>query len=128
MGENNLPQFDKAFSGLIIDLHSRGLLDDVMVVAWGEFGRTPKINANAGRDHWSRSMSAAIAGGKVKGGNVAGESDRTGSEPLVGITPPDVLATIYEHMEINTKRNYYDHGGRPHPILNSGRVLTELFI
>jgi len=127
MGENNLPQFDKAFSGLINDLHSRGMMEDVMVVAWGEFGRTPKINANGGRDHWSRSMAAAIAGGKVKGGRVAGESDKTGSEPVIGITPPDVLSTIYDHMGVNTKRNYYDHSGRPHPILNQGNIITELF-
>tara|TARA_R100000808_G_scaffold24873_1_gene58958 strand:- start:5183 stop:6469 length:1287 start_codon:yes stop_codon:yes gene_type:complete len=127
MGNNNLPQFDKAFSALIIDLHARGLIDDVMVVAWGEFGRTPKINANAGRDHWSRSMAAAIAGGKIKGGRLAGESDKTGSEPVVGITPPDVLATLYEHMGVNIKHHYYDHSGRPHPILNQGRILTELF-
>jgi len=126
MGERNLPQFDKAFSALIIDLHSRGMMDDVMVVAWGEFGRTPKINANGGRDHWSRSMAAAIAGGKVKGGRVAGESDKTGSEPVTGITPPDVLTTIYDHMGVNPKHQYYDHSGRPHPILNQGRVLKEL--
>lgn len=126
MGTGNLPKFDIAFSALINDLHSRGMMDDVMVVSWGEFGRTPKINANGGRDHWSRSMAAAIAGGKVKGGRVAGESDKTGSEPIVGITPPDVLATIYDHMGVNIKRSYYDHSGRPHPILNSGRILTEL--
>jgi len=126
MGAGNLPKFDIAFSGLINDLHAKGMMDDVMVVAWGEFGRTPKINANGGRDHWSRSMAAAITGGKVKGGLVAGESDKTGSEPVVGITPPDVLATIYDHMGINIKRSYLDHSGRPHPILNSGRFLTEL--
>jgi hypothetical protein len=127
MGDKNLPQFDKAFSGLINDLHARGMTEDVMVIAWGEFGRTPAINANGGRDHWSRSMAAAIAGGKVKGGRVAGESDKTGSEPVTGITPPDVLSTIYDHMGVNTKHHYNDHSGRPHPILNSGRILTELF-
>ena len=73
-------------------------------------------------------MSAAIAGGKVKGGRVAGESDKTGSEPLTGITPPDILATIYDHMGVNTKHHYHDHSGRPHPILNNGRVLDELII
>ena len=128
MGNKNLPQFDVAFSALINDLHSRGMMEDVMVVAWGEFGRTPKINANGGRDHWSRSMAAAIAGGKESGGVVAGESDKTGSEPITGITPPDVLVTLYDHMGINPKHNYYDHSGRPHPIINSGRILTELFV
>lgn len=126
MGQKNLPQFDKAFAGLINDLHSRGMMEDIMVVAWGEFGRTPKINANGGRDHWSRSMAAAIAGGKVKGGRVAGQSDKTGSEPSIGITPPDVLATIYDHMGINIKRQYLDHGGRPHPILNQGKIIKSL--
>lgn len=128
MGEKNLPQFDKAFSALINDLYMKDMMNDVMVVAWGEFGRTPKVNANGGRDHWSRAMAAAIAGGKVKGGRIAGESDKTGSEPVVGISPPDVLATVYDHLGINTKRHYYDHSGRPHPILNSGRILSELTI
>jgi len=127
MGNKNLPQFDQAFSALINDLHARGMMEDVMVVAWGEFGRTPAVNANGGRDHWSRAMAAAIAGGKVKGGRVAGESDKTGSEPVTGITPPDVLSTIYDHMGVNTKQHYYDHSGRPHPILNRGNIITELF-
>ena len=71
-------------------------------------------------------MTAAIAGGKVKGGRVTGSSDKTGSVPEVGTTPADVLATLYDHLEINTKHHYYDHSGRPIPILNDGSILTEL--
>lgn len=126
-GDRNLPQFDIAFSALIRDLHDKGLIEDVMVVAWGEFGRTPAINATAGRDHWSRAMAAAIAGGKVKGGKIAGRSDSKGAEPEVGITPPDVLATVYDHMGIDVKQSYNDHSGRPHPVLNQGKILDQLF-
>ena len=126
-GAKNLPQFDIGFSALINDLYAQGMMEDVMVIAWGEFGRTPKINSNGGRDHWSNVMSAAIAGGPVQGGRVAGSSDKTGSLPEgAGIRPADVLATAYEHLGINTKHHYYDHSGRPIPILGEGVVIKEL--
>jgi uncharacterized protein (DUF1501 family) len=126
-GARNLPQFDIGFSALINDLYGQGMMEDVMVIAWGEFGRTPKINANGGRDHWSNVMSAAIAGGTVKGGRIAGASDKTGSVPEgVGIKPADVLATAYNHLGINIKHHYYDHSGRPIPILSEGEIIQDL--
>jgi uncharacterized protein (DUF1501 family) len=98
-----------------------------MVVAWGEFGRTPKVNQQAGRDHWPNVFSAAIAGGGVHGGRVVGASDDKGAEPKDNPkTPQDVLATMYHHLGIDVTAQYEDHSGRPHPVLPSGSVITEL--
>jgi hypothetical protein len=123
-----LPRWDRAYSALIEDLDQRGLLKTTMVVAWGEFGRTPKVNANAGRDHWPNVFSAAVAGGGIKGGRVVGASDAKGAEPAENPkTPQDVLATMYRHLGIDTKVQYEDHSGRPHPVLPSGNPIEELF-
>lgn len=123
-----LPRWDRAFSALIEDLHDRGLLDTTMVVAWGEFGRTPKVNQNAGRDHWPNVFSAAVAGGGIQGGHVVGSSDSLGGEPASNPkTPQDVLATIYRHLGVDTATQYPDLAGRPHPVLPSGKPIDELF-
>jgi len=123
-----LPRWDRAYSALIEDLHQRGLLKSTMVLAWGEFGRTPKINTNAGRDHWPNVFSAAMAGGGIQGGRVVGASDAQGAEPAENPkTPQDVLATIYRHLDIDTQAQYADFSGRPHPVLPSGEVISELF-
>ena len=122
-----LPRFDQAYSALIEDLDQRGLLDSTMVVAWGEFGRTPRVNNNAGRDHYPRVFSAALAGGPVRGGVVVGESDSKGAFPKTNPkTPQDVLATMYAHLGIDTTVTYEDNTGRPHPVLPNGRVIEEL--
>lgn len=126
LSERNLPELDLAWSALITDLSQRGMLEDTMVIAWGEFGRTPKVNATAGRDHWGNCMTCAIAGGTVKGGRVAGESDKTGSYPITGYTPADVLQTAYDHLGINSEYSYVDHSGRPIPILNQGKIIKDL--
>jgi hypothetical protein len=123
-----LPRWDRAFTALIEDLHHRGLLKTTMVLAWGEFGRTPKINANAGRDHWPNVFSAAMAGGGIQGGRVVGASDAHGAEPAENPkTPQDVLATVYRHLSIDTHAQYADFSGRPHPVLPSGEPISELF-
>ena len=123
-----LTRWDWAYSALIEDLHDRGLLDSTMVVAWGEFGRTPKVNAQAGRDHWPNVFSAALAGGGIRGGRVIGSSDSKGGEPKDDPkTPQDVLATIYRHLGVDTTAHYPDHAGRPHPVLPSGTPITDLF-
>ena len=123
-----LPRWDRAFSALIEDLDTRGLLQTTMVLAWGEFGRTPKVNQNAGRDHWPNVFSAAMAGGGIQGGRVVGASDAKGAEPADNPkTPQDVLATIYRHLGVDTKVQYTDHSGRPHPVLPSGAPIDELF-
>jgi len=123
-----LTRWDHCYSALIEDLHQRGLLETTMVVAWGEFGRTPKVNANAGRDHWPNVFSAALAGGGIRGGRVVGSSDAQGGEPKDNPkTPQDVLATIYRHLGVDPSVNYTDFTGRPRPVLPSGRPIDELF-
>ncbi len=122
-----LPRFDRAYSALIEDLESRGLLESTLVVAWGEFGRTPRVNNDAGRDHYPNVFSAALAGGPVKGGRVVGESDSKGAFPKANSkSPQDVLALMYRHLGIDTKVNYEDGSGRPHPVLPFGESIEEL--
>jgi hypothetical protein len=124
-----LPRFDQAYSALIEDLEERGLLDSTLVVAWGEMGRTPRVNKDAGRDHWPYVFSAAFAGGGVQGGRVIGSSDRDGGVPRdKPKLPHDVLATIYTHLGIDLSVQYTDTAGRPHPILPCGSRIDELFI
>lgn len=122
-----LPRWDQAYSALIEDLDQRGLLESTLVVAWGEFGRTPRVNKNSGRDHYPNVFSAAIAGGPVKGGRVVGSSDSKGAFPKDNPkTPQDVLATIYQHLGVNTEKHYLDHSGRPIVTLPFGEPLHEL--
>jgi hypothetical protein len=123
-----LPRFDKAYSALIEDLDQRGLLSSTLVIAWGEFGRTPKVNNDAGRDHYPNVFSAALAGGPIRGGRVLGESDEKGAFPKANPkTPLDVLATLYQHLGIDTAVQYLDRTGRPHPVLPDGKPIEELF-
>lgn len=123
-----LPRFDQAYSALIEDLHQRDLLKNTLVVAWGEFGRTPRVNNDAGRDHYPNVFSAAIAGGKVQGGRVIGSSDSHGAFPKDNPKSPlDVLATIYDHLGIDTKKQYLNDAGRPITVLPAGEPIRELF-
>jgi uncharacterized protein (DUF1501 family) len=123
-----LPRWDRAFSALIEDLHERGLMESTMVLAWGEFGRTPKVNGTSGRDHWPHVFSAAMAGGGIQGGRVVGSSDDKGAYPKDNPkTPQDVLATLYRHLGVDVHAEYPDHAGRPRPVLPSGRPIDELF-
>lgn len=127
MKEGFLPRWDQAFPALINDLESRGLLESTLVVAWGEFGRSPKISADAGRDHYPYVFSAALAGGPVKGGRVIGASDSKGAFPASEPhSPLDVLATIYRHLGIDTSLSYLDFAGRPHPVLPGGSPIASL--
>jgi hypothetical protein len=122
-----LPRFDRAYSALIEDLDARGLLESTLVIAWGEFGRTPRVNAQAGRDHYPNVFSAALAGGPIKGGRVLGESDEKGAFPKANPkTPQDVLATLYKHLGVDTTEQYLNPAGRPIPVLPSGKPLDEL--
>ncbi|HKB41416.1 MAG TPA: DUF1501 domain-containing protein, partial [Gemmataceae bacterium] len=122
-----LPRFDRAYSALIEDLDQRGLLATTLVLAWGEFGRTPRVNNDAGRDHYPNVFSAALAGGPVKGGRVVGESDEKGAFPKSNAkTPQDVLALLYRHLGIDTSVQYLNEAGRPIPVLPSGKPIDEL--
>ncbi len=123
-----LPRWDQAYSALIEDLHRSGLIESTLVVAWGEFGRTPKVNKDNGRDHYPNVFSAAIAGGPVQGGRVVGSSDAKGAFPRDNPkSPQDVLATIYEHLGIDVHKHYLDHSGRPIRTLPFGEPIRELF-
>jgi uncharacterized protein (DUF1501 family) len=122
-----LPRFDRAYSALIEDLAERGLLESTLVVAWGEFGRMPRVNADAGRDHYPNVFSAALAGGPVQGGRVVGESDAHGAFPKANPkSPQDVLATLYRHLGVDVDAQYSNAAGRPSPVLPSGRPIDEL--
>ncbi|MFO0876437.1 MAG: DUF1501 domain-containing protein [Gemmataceae bacterium] len=122
-----LPRFDRAYSALIEDLDARGLLESTLVIAWGEFGRTPRVNNDAGRDHYPNVFSAALAGGPVQGGRVVGESDGQGAFPRANPkSPQDVLATLYRHLGVDTTVHYTHPTGRPVPVLPSGKPIDEL--
>jgi uncharacterized protein (DUF1501 family) len=100
--ENLLPEFDRAFSALLTDLDDRGLLDTTLVVATGEFGRTPRINAQGGRDHHSRAWSIVLAGAGLPGGRVLGATDRIGAEVTdLPVSPEDLTRTIYRILRID---------------------------
>lgn len=121
-----LPRFDRAYSALIEDLKQRGMLESTLVVAWGEFGRTPRVNGNAGRDHYPNVFSAAIAGGATPGGTVVGSSDSKGAFPLSDPrTPQDVLAMIYHHLGVDQDKDYINASGRPIKVLPSGTPLFQ---
>ena len=123
-----LPPLDRGVSALLDDLTAMGLLDDVMVVVVGEFGRTPKVNNDkGGRDHWARCFSAAFAGGGVRGGQVIGKSDKTASDPTASpFTPDDVGATVYHQLGVDHTAEVKDRTSRPVQ-LNRGTVMQALF-
>lgn len=123
-----LPLFDLGLSALIQDLSDRDLLKDIAVVVWGEFGRTPKINANAGRDHWPKVCSALVAGGGLRCGQVLGSTTRWGEEPLTRpIHFRDVFATLYERLGIDVATTQFnDLAGRPQYLVGEHRPLPEL--
>jgi hypothetical protein len=128
-----VPVVDRALGGLLDDLSERGMLDHVMVVIMGEFGRTPKINTGQpgipipGRDHWGNSMSVLLAGGGLKGGQVVGATNAKGEFPVDrAMKPADILATIYHVLGIDPKLTFKDHTGRPVAILDEGEPIREV--
>jgi hypothetical protein len=122
--EDLLPPFDRGFSALLADLEDRGLLDETLVVCLGEFGRTPEINKNAGRDHWAACNSVVLAGGGIKGGFVHGKSDRTAAYPDENpVTPEELAATIYHALGIAPQTELIDPQGRPIALCNGEPVL-----
>lgn len=122
-----LPPMDLAVSTLLDDLQERGLLDTTLVAMFGEFGRTPRINADAGRDHWDKVFSVMLAGGGLQAGVVVGSSTRAGDVPLDRpIHFNDVLATIYRQLGVSTTELLHDSLGRPVPVLAKGTPITEL--
>ena len=122
-----LPLLDRGLSTLLVDLQERGRLDSTLVVVTGEFGRTPRINANSGRDHWGPSFTVALAGGGIRGGRVVGKSDARAEKPDGNpYGPEDLSATMYRLMGIDPEEEFYTPEGRPVKIANSGRIINEL--
>jgi len=128
--KDELPIFDRAVTALVEDLHERGMADDTTVIAWGEFGRTPKINKDAGRDHWPRVSCALMAGGGMKTGQAIGTTDRLGGEPATRpVTFEEVHATLYRNLGIDWNRapRLFDLRGRPQYIVNPDvKPIAEL--
>jgi hypothetical protein len=125
--ERLLPPLDQGLSALFADLETRGLFDETLVVVVGEFGRTPQINATAGRDHWSGVFSAVFAGAGVRGGQVIGASDAQAAWPATrGWYPADLGATVYSALGIEPGSQIIDRLGRPHR-LNAGEVISPLY-
>ena len=124
---NQLPKFDQAFAALITDLERRGMLDKTLVMVSSEFGRSPKINRDAGRDHWPKVFSVAFAGGGFKRGMVYGSSDPTGSEPADDpLTVENMATTVYRCLGINGDKRLMAPGNRPIDIVRGGQVVKDL--
>lgn len=127
--KGQVPSLDQAYARLIRDLDERGRLQDTMVVIASEFGRTPKINGNAGRDHWPKVFSVVLAGGGIKGGQVYGKSDATASEPEEKpLTVVDWATTIYSCLGIVADKELMAPGDRPIEIVDGGKVRRELLV
>jgi hypothetical protein len=122
-----LPSYDRALATLVEDLADRGLNKRVLVMAYGEFGRTPRINKDAGRDHWPNAMSVVFAGGGLKMGQVIGSTDAKAEAPKAGAaTVGDVLSTMYHVLGIDHHHEFYDAAKRPLAILSEGKPIAEL--
>jgi hypothetical protein len=122
-----LPHVDRAFSALLTDLDRRGLLDSTLVVMMGEMGRTPRINNDAGRDHWSMAQSILFAGGGTVAGQVIGVTDRQAAAPTTEpVSVEDLLRTVMHQMGIDTTKTYYSPQGRPVPIVDGGKLIPGL--
>lgn len=127
--DQKLPVIDRGISSLVSDLEDRGLLQDTAIIWMGEFSRTPRINGNAGRDHWARSWSVVVGGGGLKGGIAVGKTNEDGTsvetEPY---TSQDVMATICKTLGISLETTFTSKNGRPMKIANGGKVIKELFV
>lgn len=126
--ETKLAELDKGMSALVADLEQRSLLADTAIIWMGEFGRTPRINGNAGRDHWARSWSVVVGGAGIQGGVAVGETNQDGTrvetEPY---TSQDLMASICKTLDISLETTFTSNNGRPMKIANSGKVISELF-
>ncbi len=123
-----MPHVDRALFGLVNDLERRGLLDDTLVVMMGEFGRSPVINKEAGREHWTNVMSMVLAGGGLRHGQAVGSTDARGYDIKDGLVrPQDLAATVFRHLEIDLSTHWISPQGRPTPIVvEGGRPIPEL--
>ena len=124
---SQMPALDQGLSALLGDLSSRGLLDETLVMVSSEFGRTPKVNKDAGRDHWPKVFSVMLAGGGIKGGMIHGASDSTAAEPdRDAVSPADLATTMYRLMGIVSDKELMAPGGRPIEIVDGGNLIEPL--
>ncbi|MEX2115224.1 MAG: DUF1501 domain-containing protein [Pirellulales bacterium] len=125
--DRSLPPVDRALAALAVDLYERGLDRNVLLLVSGEFGRTPKINAQAGRDHWPGAFSVLFSGGGLRVGQVIGATDAHAAYPTThAYSPGDVLATVYHHLGIDTSQEFPDRSGRPIRVLSDGQPIGAL--
>lgn len=128
LANSKLPEIDRAMSALVEDLEQRGLLQDTAIIWMGEFGRTPRINANAGRDHWARAWSVVVGGAGMRGGIAVGATNEDGTrvetEPY---TSQDLMASICRALGVSLETTFTSSNGRPMKIANGGKVISELF-
>jgi uncharacterized protein (DUF1501 family) len=124
-----MPSFDKAFAALIRDLDERGMLDSTLVMVSSEFGRTPKVNAGEGRDHYPRVFSIVLAGGGIKRGTIYGSTDATATEPAENpLSVEDLAATVYHQLGIDPDKKLIAPGGRPIDIVRGGKAVEEILV
>jgi hypothetical protein len=122
-----LPQVDRAYTSLLEDLEQSGLLDETLVVLTTDFGRTPGVNATAGRDHWMHCYSTILAGAGIRGGTVHGVSDASAAWPIDGaVRPADICATIYDQLGLDPDTTIHDHLNRPHKIAQGGEPIRQI--
>ena len=122
-----LPEFDRGFAALLEDLHQRGMLATTLVIAMGEFGRTPKVNADAGRDHHNKAWSIVLAGAGISGGRILGATDKTATEVTdLPVEPEDLLLTIYKILGVDATKEYHTPIGRPVKLVNGGKPIPGL--
>jgi len=127
LGRDLLPRFDQSMSALLDRLDEQGRLDSTSILVTGEFGRTPKVNGRAGRDHWARAMNALMAGGDVQGGQVIGATDAKAEGPAGnGFTPDDLAASFFQNIGINPKTEYAANVGRPITLIRDGEPIPGL--
>jgi hypothetical protein len=125
--EKKGPSYDRGLAALVNDLHDRGLDRQTLVVCMGEFGRTPRVNANAGRDHWGQLMSVVLACGGLRTGQIVGASDKNGTVPIERpYRPENVLAVVYRHLGIDPHTTFIDNSGRPRFVLERRELITEV--
>ena len=121
------PEIDRAVSALVEDLDQRGMLDNVLLVISGEFGRTPKINGSGGRDHWAPLSTLALAGGGLRMGQVIGESAEKADVPkTTAITPQDLMATVFKVLDLDQRIQFTNQAGRPTYMIETGKPIAEL--
>jgi uncharacterized protein (DUF1501 family) len=125
---DRLPVLDKAMAALTSDLSDRGLLEDTCIIWMGEFSRTPRINADAGRDHWARAWSVVVGGAGIKGGQAVGATNEDGTE-VVGepYSSEDLMASVCHALGISLETTFTSKNGRPMKIANSGKLIKDLF-